>query len=82
MNTQTPTQAAQREPSTPAHSCRLAGLCCGIRLSHLGLLVLVFGLLLWARFLLVTGHPRTAVADPHQLRGLPPAAASTAAAQP
>jgi len=29
-----------------------------------GVAVLVFGLLLWARFLLVTGHPRTAVADP------------------
>ena len=24
--------------------------------------VLAFGLLLWARFLLVTGHPRTAIA--------------------
>jgi hypothetical protein len=29
-----------------------------------GVVVLVFGLLLWARFLLVTGHPRTAMADP------------------
>lgn len=26
--------------------------------------VLAFGLLLWARFILVTGHPRTAIADP------------------
>jgi hypothetical protein len=26
--------------------------------------VLAMGLLLWARFLLVTGHPRTAIADP------------------
>jgi hypothetical protein len=26
--------------------------------------VLAFGLLLWARFLLVTGHPRTAIAEP------------------
>jgi hypothetical protein len=28
------------------------------------LAMLAFGLLLWARFLLVTGHPRTAIADP------------------
>ncbi|HVU63785.1 MAG TPA: hypothetical protein VHC70_07405 [Phycisphaerales bacterium] len=28
------------------------------------LAVLAFGLLLWARFLLVTGHPRTAIAEP------------------
>lgn len=26
--------------------------------------VLALGLLLWARFLLVTGHPRTAIAQP------------------
>lgn len=26
--------------------------------------ILAFGLLLWARFIIVTGHPRTAVADP------------------
>ncbi|HMN39588.1 MAG TPA: hypothetical protein PKE29_02005 [Phycisphaerales bacterium] len=26
--------------------------------------LLVFGLLLWSRFLLVTGHPRTAIAQP------------------
>jgi hypothetical protein len=28
--------------------------------------MLFFGLLLWARFILVTGHPRTAVAEPQQ----------------
>lgn len=26
--------------------------------------MLAFGLLLWARFILVTGHPRTAIAEP------------------
>lgn len=26
----------------------------------------VFGLLLWAKLLLVTGHPRTALADPEE----------------
>lgn len=26
--------------------------------------ILAFGLLLWARFIIVTGHPRTAVAEP------------------
>lgn len=35
-----------------------------VRLTGLGLLVVLFGLLLWARFLLVTGHPRTALAEP------------------
>ncbi|MCC6323043.1 MAG: hypothetical protein IT438_16585 [Phycisphaerales bacterium] len=44
--------------------CRVTRCFGSIKLSHLGLLVLVFGLLLWARFLLVTGHPRTAIADP------------------
>ena len=28
----------------------------------------VFGLLLWAKLLLVTGHPRTALADPDEKR--------------
>lgn len=28
------------------------------------LIAAVFGLLLWARLLLVTNHPRTAIADP------------------
>lgn len=35
-----------------------------VRLSGFGVLCAVFGLLLWARFLLVTGHPRTAYAEP------------------
>lgn len=35
-----------------------------MHLTRLALVVLVFGLLLWARFLLVTGHPRTALAQP------------------
>jgi len=30
----------------------------------LALALIAFGLLLWARFLLVTGHPRTAIAQP------------------
>ncbi len=30
--------------------------------------MIAFGLLLWARFLLVTGHPRTAIADPAETR--------------
>lgn len=41
-----------------------------------GLMVLVFALLLWARFLLVTGHPRTAVADPAPEVGAVTAAAA------
>jgi hypothetical protein len=35
-----------------------------LRPSLFGVALLAFGLLLWARFLLVTGHPRTAIADP------------------
>lgn len=35
-----------------------------LRFTTFGVLVLAFGLLLWARFLLVTSHPRTAYADP------------------
>lgn len=31
-----------------------------------GVAVMCFGLLLWARLVLVTGHPRTATADPAQ----------------
>lgn len=29
-------------------------------------IAVVFGLLLWAKLLLVTGHPRTALADPDE----------------
>lgn len=34
-----------------------------------GAVVLAFGLLLWARLLLVTGHPKTAVAEPPRAEG-------------
>ncbi len=34
------------------------------RLSFFGVLVAAFAMLLWARLLLVTGHPRTAIAEP------------------
>lgn len=46
--------------------------------TRITLVVLVFGLLLWARFILVTGHPRTAVADPPAT----PAHSQTAATHP
>lgn len=36
------------------------------RVVALGAVVVVFGLLLWAKLLLVTGHPRTALADPDE----------------
>ncbi|MBX3357632.1 MAG: hypothetical protein KF745_04310 [Phycisphaeraceae bacterium] len=35
-----------------------------VRRVAVGVVVVVFGLLLWAKLLLVTNHPRTAVADP------------------
>lgn len=37
-----------------------------------------FGLLLWARLLLLTGHPRTAIADPSTHAPTPPAVAEPA----
>ncbi len=39
-----------------------------LKVSVFACALLAFGLLLWARFLLVTGHPRTAIADPTQQR--------------
>lgn len=42
-----------------------------VRVSGFGLLCAAFGLLLWARFLLVTGHPRTAMAVPRPLTPVP-----------
>jgi hypothetical protein len=39
-----------------------------LKMSVFACAVLAFGLLLWARFLLVTGHPRTAIADPSAQR--------------
>lgn len=35
-----------------------------LRVTAFGIAVIALGLLLWARFLIVTGHPRTAIADP------------------
>lgn len=77
----------KNDPTTnQAANCPSDGsrcLCKKSRLTHLGLLVLVFGLLLWARFLLVTGHPRTALADPAESHGLAvPASATATAAHP
>ena len=39
-----------------------------LKVSIFACALLAFGLLLWARFLLVTGHPRTAIADPTEQR--------------
>ncbi|MGD9688792.1 MAG: hypothetical protein AB7K52_02465 [Phycisphaerales bacterium] len=36
------------------------------RLTVFGIAVMAMGLLLWARLILVTGHPREAIADPRQ----------------
>ncbi len=44
-------------------------------------MVVVFGLLLWAKLLLVTNHPRTAVADPEVNRSPVTAPAAPAHAQ-
>jgi hypothetical protein len=66
MNTEPQINTNPAEPRSSSHF-RLFG--------RIGLLVIVFGLLLWARFLLVTGHPRTALADPHE----PPGRASSPA---
>ena len=69
MNTRNDRNAGGR-PTQPPRSLHFPVLAAGrpsrpvSRLIWPGLAVVVFGLLLWARFLLVTGHPRTAVADP------------------
>jgi hypothetical protein len=51
-----------------------------VRLSLFGLAVAAFGLLLWARLILVTGHPRIATAD--QPAHVQPATDSASAPQP
>ncbi len=56
-------------------------------LTAFGVAVVVMGLLLWARFLLVTGHPRTAIANPpiaapEQAAGRPAPAAAPHASIP
>jgi hypothetical protein len=42
-----------------------------------GVAMLAFGLLLWARFILVSGHPRTAIADPPAEPAAPAVTAAT-----
>jgi hypothetical protein len=46
------------------------------RTGYFGAAVVAMGLLLWARFLLITGHPKTAMATPES----PSGTASSAAA--
>lgn len=48
-----------------------------LRLGGLAVAVLALGLLLWARLILVTGHPRTAIAKPEPAKA--PAAVKPAA---
>lgn len=56
--------------SSLAHGQRGRPACCAaskrrsMRLTAFGLAAITLGLLLWARFILVTGHPRTAIAEP------------------
>ncbi|MBL0870398.1 MAG: hypothetical protein IBJ18_07480 [Phycisphaerales bacterium] len=40
------------------------------RTGYFGAAVLAMGLLLWARFLLITGHPKTAMATPEAPSGM------------
>jgi len=63
------TSAETPESSVASPACDAAACRCPfVRFRHIGLVLVAFGLLFWARFLLVTGHPRTAIADP-PLRG-------------
>lgn len=48
---------------TNRHSC-VRGLIAASRPTLFAVTIVAFALLLWARFLLVTGHPRTAIAEP------------------
>lgn len=81
MSEQLPGGCDELESSTTKAGRTGCG-CPRVRLTFLGVAVLAFGLLLWARFLLVTGHPRTAIADPPAERGVPAATAETAAVHP
>lgn len=50
----------------PSLGCRLVRALRGhVRITGFGLGVLALGLLIWARLMLVTNHPRVAVADPN-----------------
>ncbi|GEM_PF-7109863 len=50
--------------STRGQCTRTHGLLSSRRLSLYACVLLAFGLLLWARLILVTGTPRTAIAQP------------------
>lgn len=41
------------------------------RTGYFGAAMVAMGLLLWARFLLITGHPKTAMATPEAPSGTP-----------
>jgi hypothetical protein len=51
------------------------------RLTFFSLAVMAFGLLLWARLILVTGRPRMAIADPDRQHQIDPAKAPTPSGQ-
>ncbi|MBY0310873.1 MAG: hypothetical protein K2W85_02265 [Phycisphaerales bacterium] len=56
--------------SNPAPSVRKRHR--ALRPSMFACVMLAFGLLLWARFILVTGHPRTAIAEPAVVKAQQP----------
>lgn len=53
-----------------------------LRVTGFGVAVLALGLLLWARFLIVTNYQRTALAEPARMQGRPGPAAAPPAARP
>ncbi|HYE01923.1 MAG TPA: hypothetical protein VD963_01680 [Phycisphaerales bacterium] len=56
--------AEPQNDATARRSARLGRLAWRGHGPSLGVLVVALGLLLWAKLVLVTGHPRTAIARP------------------
>lgn len=61
------------EDHAPKHLARLIRRRMSLALGGASLGVVLLGILIWARLILITGHPRTAIADPE---ANPPAAAA------
>ena len=57
MNSRTPGNSDSQRLESAGNSVRL-------KVTAFGVVLGAIGLLLWARFLIVTNHPRTAIAEP------------------
>lgn len=67
----------EHEQTGQRRSCHWGGL----RVTAFGLAACALGLLLWSRLILVTNHPRTAIAQPEASARVQPSDAGTPEAQ-